>query len=105
MRKRHIQLSKSLQALGANELRKWLKKSEKKLQNDEALTVRELLKTIKDGIGLERTTRGEPETILEERKQISVDEERKALRVLLGDSDALEAVDSVLDKVNDDDQP
>lgn len=100
MRDRHVKLSQSMQSLGATELRKWLEKCQQKVKDKEVIKLREVIQLIEAGVKLERTTRGEPESIVEERQQLSVDDERKAMRVLLGDTQALEAVDTVLKKIN-----
>ncbi len=101
MHKRHSDLGKSLQALGAMELKKYLKELQKKEKSGN-LTVNDVLRAIEAGVKLERSSRGEPDSIIEERHQFTEDEERAATRHLLGDEEALAALDQLMKKTHAD---
>lgn len=99
MRERHVALGKSLQQLGALELKKFLKDSEAKAKKG-ILSANDIYRAIEAGVKLERASRGEPDSIVEERHQITDDEERDATRHLLGDEDALKALDHLMQKTS-----
>ena len=101
MRKQHIQLATSLQGLGAVELKKWLVHVQDIQQKKKRLlSVKDVRKLIEAGIKLERASRGEPESIIEERHQLTAAQERESLRGLLGDKKALEIVDELMESLN-----
>lgn len=95
MRRRHVDLAVSLQDLGTVELRKLLAAANRAIKEN-VITGELLLKLIDLGIKLERQGRGEPESIIEERRQLTADEERDAMKVLLRDPKAMEAVDRLI---------
>lgn len=106
MRNRHAKLGESLQSLGAMELKKWLNKIKKEInkKGEEAeviLSVSDLIRTLESGVKLERASRGEPESIIEERHQISSDELREQMRTVVTDKEALKAVDKIMDRINE----
>ena len=94
MRDRHIKLGNSLQVLGAQELQKWILRAQKdpKIR----VTVADLLRAIETGIKLERLSRGEPETVHEERQAADAEQTREALVKILEDDKAMEALDTVM---------
>ena len=101
MHERHIQLSKTIQGLGALELNKlWNLVRKDGLSGQMMISVADIIKLLESGVKLERNSRGQPDAITEERHQISVDESREAMRELLGDSDALKSVDDIMEKLH-----
>lgn len=94
MQDRHIKLGNSLQVLGAQELQKWIIRAKKdpKIR----VTVADLLRAIETGIKLERLSRGEPETVHEERQVADAEQTREALVKILEDDKAMEALDTVM---------
>jgi len=87
MRDRHVQLSMSMQQVGATELNKLLKDVKAKAEEGllGATDIRYLIET---GMKLERMSRGEPDSITEERKEISGDAAREELRALFEDKES-----------------
>ncbi|NIQ91035.1 MAG: hypothetical protein GWM98_04800 [Nitrospinaceae bacterium] len=98
MRKRHAQIGKSLQELGALGLKKHLDEARAGKGN---LNPAELVRVFDQGVKLERTSRGEPEAIIEERHRLSSDETRDALRPLLDDPEANRLIDELLKRTNE----
>lgn len=106
MRERHAKLGESLQSLGAMELKKWLDKIKKEINEkgnsaEAILTVNDLIRALESGVKLERASRGEPESIIEERHQISSDELREQMRSVVTDKEALKFVDKIMDRLNE----
>ena len=103
MKDRHIKLGNSLQVLGAQELQKWIQRA----KNDPTVqvTVGDLLRAIEAGIKLERLSRGEPETVAEERRVNDGEQTREALVQILEDSEAMDALDVVMSATRKDDNP
>lgn len=95
MRQRHVNLAVSLQGLGAVELQKLLDAAKKAIKTN-VITGELLIKLIDLGVKLERQGRGEPESIIEERRQLTADEERDSMKALLRDPKAMEAVDRLI---------
>ena len=102
MKDRHIKLGNSLQVLGAQELQKWILKVQagKKVQ----ISVGDLLRSIEAGVKLERLSRGEPETVAEERRVNDADLTRKSLVNVLEDDAAMEALDVVMTATTKEDE-
>jgi len=101
MHERHANLGKMLQSLGAIELKKFLKDAEKKVAAG-TISIADVYKAIETGAKLERSSRGEPESIVEERHKLNADEERSALRGLLTDPESLALVDELMRRSNGD---
>lgn len=99
MRKRHIQLATNLIGLGAVELNKLIKLVRQNVENNE-LSAIEVLKVIEAGIKLERATRGEPDSITKTTHEFGVDDERRMLRGVLHDEEAMKAVDDLMKAIN-----
>lgn len=99
MRNRHISLAQEVQELATVELKKWLKKA---TDNDQAhvVAVVDILKAMKTGVEVERAARGEPTEIHENRHKVTTEEKRDGMKALLGDSNALEQLDSLIEQVN-----
>jgi hypothetical protein len=99
MRQRHITLAQNVQELAAVELEKWLKRARDN-PNSHVAAVVDILKAMKTGVEVERAARGEPTEIHESRHKITTEEKRDSMKALLGDTHALEQIDSLINKVN-----
>jgi hypothetical protein len=97
MKDRHIALAEDLQVLGAKELKKWIERAkvDKKIQ----VTVADLLRAVEAGVKLERLSRGEPETVAEERRVNDAEQTQNALRDIIENEEAMEAMDVVIGAV------
>jgi len=100
MRDRHMNLAKSMQALGAGALTRWLTRLKKASEEGTPIAPKDVRKLIETGMKLERMSRGEPETVIEERHQITAADQREALAPLLEDDEAMDAVNLLLGKMN-----
>ena len=100
MKARHVNLAVSLQGLGALELNKLIESAKKAVRTN-TVTGELLLKMIEIGVKLERQGRGEPESIIEERRQLTADEERDSMKMLLRDPKAMQAVDRLIELLNE----
>lgn len=101
MRKRHVTLAMSLQAIASEDLARIRAKQGRTRSTDPnkpadpVLSAYQLARLLRDGIAVERLARGEPETITEERAEPvdptapSEDETRALLLRILGDPDTL----------------
>lgn len=96
MRDRHIKLSTSVQSFAASELGKWLKETKKNKKI--TIEVGDLLRVLEAGVKLERISRGEPDTIQEQRQELDSDEKRKSLAGLLKSPTAMKALDELMDE-------
>ena len=96
MRDRHIKLSTSVQSLAASELAKWLKETKKNKKI--TIEVGDLLRVLEAGVKLERISRGEPDTIQEQRQEMDSDEKRSSLAGLLKSPTAMKALDELMDE-------
>jgi hypothetical protein len=82
MRERHIKISTALIGLGATELNKWLAwVNDPQNTKTRSLTPSDVLKIVEAGITLERQSRGEPGSIVEERKKKEVDPDQVRARI------------------------
>ncbi len=97
MHKRQAKIGKMLQTLGLVELRKYLKDAERKVKEG-TISIADVYKAVETGARLERASRGEPETITEQRHKLTADEERESLAALLTDPESLDLVDELMKK-------
>ena len=104
MRNRHISLAQSVQELAAVELKKWLKRATD-AEDISVVAVVDILKAMKTGVEVERAARGEPTEIHENRHKITTEEKRDGMKALLGDPNALEQLDSLIEQVNEHVEP
>jgi len=98
MRMRHIQLSTSIQAVVEQELKKWLKTAQE--NPDVQTTLGAIVNALDSATKLERTSRGEPETIQEQRQLLSIHDQRQSMRNILMDEEALDAIDIAIERSN-----
>lgn len=104
MRNRHITLAQNVQELAAVELKKWLKRATES-KDVNVVAVVDILKAMKTGVEVERAARGEPTEIHETRHQITTEEKRDKMKTLLGNPNALEQLDSLIEQVNEHVEP
>lgn len=95
MRDRHINLSMLRQSLGARELQKF--DAQSKTSPRTVLELAEANKLIEDGIRLERLNRGEPESVTEQRHELTVGEKRAKLRSLVESKEMQEHIEQMAD--------
>jgi hypothetical protein len=105
MRARHIDISMAAQNAAAQDLKRWVKKLKpvldengNEIYQDPILPLPTVMQIMKDAVALERTSRGEPETITEHRENYTVTERRENLRRLVVDEQTLDSLDAALDR-------
>lgn len=98
--KEMISVAVAMWKLAAKDLMRWHKKIDKHKEDAPALNPRDLHLLADAGMKLHRLFMGEPDSIVENRHELSVDEERKTLRALLMDKEALSAIDLINEKMD-----
>jgi len=91
MRKRHVKISSMMQGLGVQELKKILEKSREDARHN-SLTADQCSRLIELGMKIERLNRGEPESIVQDNLELSVDDKRARLRGMLSDPEVVSAM-------------
>lgn len=90
----------SMWKLAAKDLMRWHKKLDKAPQDQPVLSPRDVQSLADTGLKLQRVLMGEPDQITEHRHEVTVEETRGALRGLLMDKEALQAMDLVAAKLD-----
>lgn len=86
--------------LAAKSLQRWHKKIDAAEEGETVLSPSDARALADAGMKLQQVLAGEPDSIQEKRHEITVDEERKALRGLLMDKDAMAAMDLIAEKMD-----
>jgi hypothetical protein len=86
--------------LAAKSLQRWHKKLDKAGEDETVLSPSDARALADAGMKLQQILAGQPDSIQEKRHEFTVDEERKALRSLLMDKDALAAMDMIAEKMD-----
>jgi len=90
----------SMWKLAAKDLMRWHKKIDKAKEDEPVLSPSDARALADAGMKLQQVLAGEPDSIQQQRHEFTVDEERKALRGLLMDKDALAAMDMIAEKMD-----
>jgi hypothetical protein len=100
MHQRHLALAKGLQTLGSLGLQSLIEraKAAQTTKDPVELTSKEVNSLVEIGIKLERGSRGEPETVVEERRKITSNDRRQALRALVEDEESMDVISVLVEK-------
>lgn len=90
----------SMWKLAAKDLMRWHKKIDKAKEDEPILSPSDARALADAGMKLSQVLAGEPDSIQQQRHEFTVDDERKALRSLLMDRDALAAMDLIAEKMD-----
>jgi len=90
----------SMWKLAAKDLMRWHRKMDAQPENAPLLSARDVQALADAGVKLNRLMLGEPDVITEHRHEVVVEEQRKTLRGLLMDKDALKAMDTIAEKLD-----
>lgn len=98
MRQKHILLAEACQDIVVAELKKF--KHLAKTADFRTISASELTKILEVAVKLERQSKGEPDQIIEERTQITVEDKRKDMRALLNRENMLDELDEMIQRAN-----
>lgn len=97
MQRRHIELARSLQGIGALGARQLYAELKNRVAGGAiVLTAKELVALMDSGTKLERLNLGEPDSIQENRHVFDVEKERRTLQKLVENPDLMDALDEAL---------
>lgn len=98
MRRKHIMIAEACQELAVAELEKFIKLA--KSAEFRTITAAELIKVLESAAKLERQSLGEPDQIVEERAQITIEDRRKEMRTILTNEALLDDLDKLIKKAS-----
>lgn len=96
MTKRHIQESLLIQGIGVTDLQKLKRRVDSK-PDEMVLDPKEAIDFVERGAKMERLNRGEPESITEQKHELTVGDRRAKLRSMLDTNEAHETIERMAD--------